>query len=183
MYVECYDEVGAQVYDTLLRHTLQDLKLARAISAIKIFIDPRDAIFICAVKLEKASTPVYLDDIASYKYEDGILKIRIDDENYIPDLLKALWTSEGRQNVNQPDRYKMEVTNPQLDPDNYIVHNPSEELKRKVYDAIFRIMPEGFRMTRNASQGNMICVMSSDEIIDVKWDKKFEEVINEVKNS
>ena len=36
MFVECYDEVGAQVYDTLLRTTLQDLKLARAIQDIKI---------------------------------------------------------------------------------------------------------------------------------------------------
>lgn len=46
MYVECYDEVGAEVYDTLLRHALQELKLARAINAVKVFIDPRDAIFI-----------------------------------------------------------------------------------------------------------------------------------------
>ena len=42
-------------------------------------------------------------------------------------------------------------------------------------------MPEGFRMTRNASQGNLICIMSSDEIIDEKWNKKFNEVIEEVK--
>jgi putative methanogenesis marker protein 17 len=183
MYVECYDEVGAQVYDTLLRHTLQDLKLARAINAIKIFIDPREALFIGVVKLEKASQPVYLNDIASYKMEDGVLKILVEDENYIPNLLKALWVSEGRHNVNQPDRYKMEVSNPQLDPDNFIVHDPSEELKRKVYDALFRVMPEGFRMTRNASEDNMVCIMSSDEIIDVKWDKKFKEVIEEDRNA
>ena len=74
MYVECYDEVGAQVYDTLLRHTLQDLKLARAISAIKIFIDPREALFIGVVKLEKASQPIYLTDMAKHKMENGILK-------------------------------------------------------------------------------------------------------------
>jgi putative methanogenesis marker protein 17 len=70
-----------------------------------------------------------------------------------------------------------------LDPDNFIVHDPSEELKRKVYDALFRVMPEGFRMTRNASEDNMVCIMSSDEIIDVKWDKKFKEVIEEVRNA
>ena len=31
MYVECYDEQGAQAYDTILRYTLQELKLAKAI--------------------------------------------------------------------------------------------------------------------------------------------------------
>jgi hypothetical protein len=29
----------------------------------------------------------------------------------------------------------------------------------------------------------MVCIMSSDEIIDVKWDKKFKEVIEEVRNA
>ena len=182
MYVECYDEVGAQVYDTLLRHTLQDLKLARAISGIKIFIDPREALFIGVVKLEKASQPVYLKDMASYKMENGILKILVDNENFLPDLLRVLWIKEGRVNVSQPDRYKIEITNPTIDPKNLVVVDPSKELKRKVYDALFRVMPEGFRMTKNASQGNMICIMSSDEIIDEKWNKKFNEVIDEVRN-
>ena len=176
MYVECYDEVGAEVYDTLLRHALQELKLARAIK------DPRDAIFIAVVKLEKASQPIYLKDMASYKYEDDLLKILIDNENYTPDLLRVLWREEGRVNVAQPDRYKIEISNPTIDPENLMVVDPSKELKRRVYDALFRVMPEGFRMTRNASEGNLVCLMSSDEIIDEKWNKKFNEVIEEVKN-
>ena len=182
MYVECYDEVGAEVYDTLLRHALQELKLARAINAVKVFIDPRDAIFIAVVKLEKASQPIYLKDMASYKYEDDLLKILIDNENYTPDLLRVLWREEGRVNVAQPDRYKIEISNPTIDPENLMVVDPSKELKRRVYDALIRVMPEGFRMTRNASEGNLVCLMSSDEIIDEKWNKKFNEVIEEVKN-
>ena len=182
MYVECYDEVGAQVYDTLLRHTLQDLKLARAISAIKIFIDPREALFIGVVKLEKTSQPVYLHDMATYKMDNGILKILIENENYLPDLLRVLWIKEGRVNVAQPDRYKIEINNPTINPKELIVVDPSRELKRKVYDALFRVMPEGFRMTKNRSYDNMICIMSSDEIIDEKWNEKFNEVIEEVRN-
>ena len=182
MYVECYDEVGAQVYDTLLRHALQDLKLARAISAIKLFIDPRDALFIGVVKLEKASQPIYLTDMASYTIKDNILKIKIENENYLPNLLRVLWQEEGRVNVAQPDRYKIEIKNPSIDADNLMILDPSTELKQKVYDALFRVMPEGFRMTRNASRGNLICLMSSDEIIDEKWNKKFDEMIEEVEN-
>lgn len=182
MYVECYDEVGAQVYDTLLRHTLQDLKLARAISAVKLFIDPGEALFIGVVKLEKASQPVYLTDMASHTTEDNVLKIKIENENYLPDLLRVLWQEEGRVNVAQPDRYKIEIKNPSVDADNLMILDPSQELKQKVYDALFRVMPEGFRMTRNASRGNLICLMSSDEIIDEKWNRKFEEVIEEVEN-
>jgi putative methanogenesis marker protein 17 len=113
--------------------------------------------------------------------ENGMLKIQIDNENYLPDLLRVLWIKEGRVNVSQPDRLKIEISNPTINPSNLIVVDPSKELKRKVYDALFRIMPEGFRMTKNASDGNMVCIMSSDEIIDEKWNKKFNEVIEEVK--
>ncbi len=182
MYVECYDEQGAQAYDTILRYTLQELKLAKAINGIKIFIEPREALFIGVIRLAPASFPIYLKDMASFKYENDILKIRVEKEDYLPDLLRVLWKEEGRANVSQPDRYKIEVSNPTIDPENFLVINPSKELKRKVYDALFRIMPEGFRITRNASQKDMVCIMSSDQIIDEKWDKKFEEIIEEVRN-
>jgi putative methanogenesis marker protein 17 len=120
--------------------------------------------------------------MASYKMDNGILKILIENENYLPDLLRVLWIKEGRVNVAQPDRYKIEITNPTINPKDLIVVDPSRELKRKVYDALFRVMPEGFRMTKNRSYDNMICIMSSDEIIDEKWNEKFNEVIEEVRN-
>ena len=65
MYVECYDEQGAQAYDTILRYTLQELKLAKAIDDIKVFIEPRDALFMGVVKLAPPSAPIYLKDMAS----------------------------------------------------------------------------------------------------------------------
>lgn len=182
MYVECYDEQGAQAYDTILRYTLQELKLAKAINGIKVFIEPREALFIGVVRLAPPSAPVYLKDMATYKIEDEILKIKIDKEDYTPDLLRVLWENEGRGNVSQPDRYKIEVKDPQVDPDNLLIKDPYHELKRKVYDAMFRIMPEGFRITHNKSEKDMICLMSSDQIIDAKWYDKFDEIIREVRN-
>ncbi|MDO5852010.1 MAG: methanogenesis marker 17 protein [Methanobacteriaceae archaeon] len=181
MFVECYDKTGAEVYDMILRTTLQDLQLARSVHAIKVFIEPREAIFIAAVKIEKTSTPIYLSDMASYESKDGKLYIDIDNENYLPNLLKKLWLIESRNNISQPDRYKVIVNDYSFDPDKLIVSDPSKELKRKIYDALFRIMPEGFRLSKNTSKGNIISLISSDEIFDEKWNDKLEEVIEEVK--
>ncbi|MCI5867119.1 MAG: methanogenesis marker 17 protein [Methanosphaera sp.] len=182
MYVECYDEQGAQAYDTILRYTLQELKLAKAIDDIKVFIEPRDALFMGVVKLAPPSAPIYLKDMASYKVEGDILKIKVEKEDYTPDLLRVLWDLEGRSNVSQPSRYKIEIPYPSFDPDELMIINSHEELKRKVYDALFRIVPEGFRITYNASEGNMVCLMCSDQIIDDSWYEKFDELIDEVKN-
>ena len=181
MFVECYDESGAEVYDMILRTTLQDLQLARSVHAIKVFIEPRDAIFIAAVKIEKTSTPIYLNDMAFYEKKDNKLYIDIDNENYLPELLKKLWLIESRSKISQPDRYKVIVEDYSFDPDKLIVSDPSSELKRKIFDALFRIMPEGFRLTRNTSEGNIISLISSDEVFDDKWNDKLEEVIEEVK--
>ena len=182
MYVECYDEQGAQAYEKILRYTLQDLKLAKAINGIKIFIEPRDAVFIGVIRLAPPSAPIYLKDMATYKMEDGILKIKIDKEDYTPDLLRELWKKEGRANVAQPDRYRIEVKEPSFNPDDFLVFNPYKELKRKVYDAILRIVPEGFRISHNRSERDMVCLLCSDQIIDESWYAKFDEIIEEVRN-
>jgi putative methanogenesis marker protein 17 len=90
MQVECYDETGREVYDMILRQILQDVQIVRAVKDVRIYIDPRDPIFIIAIQYQKTAPPVLLDDFAEYKYdaEANEVFIRIEDENYLPELLK-----------------------------------------------------------------------------------------------
>ena len=67
MQVECYDESGREVYDMILRQILQDVQIGRAIKDIRIYIDPREPVFIIALQYLKTSPPVVLEDIAEYK--------------------------------------------------------------------------------------------------------------------
>lgn len=61
------------------------------------------------------------------------------------------------------------------------VHDPAEDLKKKVYDAIFRIIPEGFKVVQHLSEDNVIAMVCSDEIIKDEWVKKRDEMIKELK--
>lgn len=90
MYVECYDENGREVYDMILRHILQEVQIGRAVNDVRIYVDPREPVFIIAVKYEKAAPPVVLEDFAEYEYDPEANEgfIRIKDENYLPELLK-----------------------------------------------------------------------------------------------
>ena len=56
-----------------------------------------------------------------------------------------------------------------------------EDLKKKIYDAIFRIIPEGFKVIEQLSKGNVIAMVCSDEIIKKEWIKKRDEMIKELK--
>jgi len=184
MIVECYDEKGAEVYEMIIKHVMQEIQVTRSINDIRVYVDPREPVFIIAIKVEKTSKPVTIEDFAEYKYdkkEDKIF-IRIKDETYLPELLKKLWETEGREKIQQPSRFEVIINNPASKIEGMIVVDPAEKLKRKIYDAIFRILPEGFRVIRDLSQGNIIAMTSSDEILKDEWIEKGKEIVEEMKD-
>ncbi len=183
MIVESYDKNGADVYEMVIRQTLQDLQLSRAIRDMKVFTDPREPVFIIVIKYEKAASPITIDDFTEYEYkkEENNLYIRVKDETYLPELLKKLWEMEGRENIQQPSRDEIIISNPKVKVEGIPIHDPAEDLKKKIYDAIFRIIPEGFRVIKQLSEGNVIAMVCSDEIIKDEWVKKRDEMIKELK--
>ncbi len=182
MLVECYDEQGADVYEMIIKQIVQDVQVYRAISDMKVFVDPREPVFIIAVKYEKAASPITIDDFTEYKYkkEENKLHIRVKDETYLPELLQKLWDTEGREKIEQPTRYEIIINDPEAELKGMIIHDPSEDLKKKLYDAIFRIIPEGFKVIDHKSKGNIISMLCSDEIIKDEWIEKRDKMIEEL---
>jgi putative methanogenesis marker protein 17 len=184
MKVECYDENGAAVYDMIVRHILQEVQVTRSIADLRVYVDPREPLFIIVVKLEKASPPVVIEDFTEYEFNKAgnEMFIKIKDETYLPDLLEKLWEKEGRNKIHQPNRFEVIIDDPTADLQGMVVRNPQNDLKKKVYDAIFRIIPEGFRVIDHRSEDNIIALTCTDEMMKDEWLKKTDEIIAEVKN-
>lgn len=183
MIVESYDKSGAEVYEMVIRQTLQDLQLSRSIKDMKVFTDPREPVFIIVVKYEKAASPITIDDFTEYKYDKNENKtyIKVKDETYLPELLKKLWEIEGREKIQQPSRFEIIIDSPKAELKGMVIHDPKEDLKKKIYDAIFRIIPEGFKVIQRSSEDHIIAMVCSDEIIKDEWIKKKDEMIKEIK--
>ena len=126
-----------------------------------------------------------MEDFTEYKYDPDANEtfIRIKDEKYLPELLKKLWEIEGRNKIHQPSRFEVIIDDPQVKLEGMVVHDPEEDLKKKVYDAIFRIIPEGFRVVDHYSEGNIIALTCSDEYIKEEYLKKTREIIKEMKEN
>ncbi len=184
MKVECYDEDGAAVYDMIVRHILQEVQVTRSIGDLRVYVDPREPLFIIVVKLEKASAPVVIEDFTEYEFNKAgnEMFIKIKDEKYLPDLLEKLWETEGRNKIHQPNRFEVIIDDPTADLQGMVVRDPQDDLKKKVYDAIFRIIPEGFRVIDHRSEDNIIALTCTDEMMKNEWLKKTDEIIAEVKN-
>ena len=184
MKVECYDENGAEVYDMIIRHILQEVQVTRSIGDLRVYVDPREPLFIIVVRLEKASKPVVIEDFTEYEFNKAgnEMFIKIKDETYLPELLERLWEMEGRNKIHQPNRFEVIIDDPTKDLEGLIIRDPQEDLKKKVYDAIFRIIPEGFRVIDHRSEDNIIALTCTDEMMKDEWIEKTEEIIAEVKN-
>jgi putative methanogenesis marker protein 17 len=185
MLVECYDQKGAEVYELIVRQILQDLQITRSVKDMRVFVDPREPVFIIAIKVEKTASPLAFEDLAEYEYdaEEDKATIRIKEETYLPNLLEKLWELEGRDRISQPSRFEVVIYNPTTKLDGMIIYDPAENLRRKIYDAIFRILPEGFRVIRDLSDGEIVAMTCTDELMKEEWVDKCREMIEDLKTA
>ena len=182
MLVECYDERGAEVYEIIIKQIFQDLVLGASVDDLRAYVNPDDPVFVLAIKMKKTSSAVAFGDVATFTYvkEDDLTRIIVDDENYLPNILKQLWKRYSREEIYQPNRYQLEIAGDHVDLKTIIVDDPHSNLQRRVYDAIFRILPEGFKIIKDMSTEDIVTVVATDELIADAWIEKANEYIAEL---
>ena len=182
MLVECYDERGAEVYDIIIKQIFQDLVLGASVDDLKAYVNPDDPVFVLAIKMRKTSTVVKFEDVANVIYDknDDVTRILIDNENYLPNILKQLWKQFSRDEIYQPNRYQLEIKGDNSDLKDIVIDDPHSNLQRRIYDAIFRILPEGFKNIKDLSTDDIVTVVATDELIKDAWIDKAHEFIDEL---
>ncbi|MEE1128621.1 MAG: methanogenesis marker 17 protein [Methanobrevibacter sp.] len=182
MLVECYDKKGAEVYEIIIKQIFQDLVLGASVDDLKAYVNPDDPVFVLAIKMKKTSKVVLFKDVANliYNNDNDVTTILVDNENYLPNILKRLWRLFSRDEIYQPNRYQLELSGNHMDLESLVVDDPHSNLQRRIYDAIFRILPEGFKIIKDLSTENIVCVVATDELIKDAWIEKANEYISEL---
>lgn len=182
MLVECYDEKGAEVYEIIIKQIFQDLVLGSSVDDLKAYVNPDDPVFVLAIKMKKTSNAIAFTDVANLTYDKArdVTMILIDNENYLPNILKRLWRLFSRDEIYQPNRYQLEIEGNHMDLETLIVDDPHSNLQRRIYDAVFRILPEGFKIIKDMSTEDIVCVVATDELIKDAWIEKANEYIAEL---
>lgn len=182
MLVECYDERGAEVYEIIIKQIFQDLVLGASVDDLKAYVNPDDPVFVLAIKMRKTSNVVLFEDVANVTYDKqrDVTMILIDNENYLPNILKQLWRQFSRDEIYQPNRYQLEINGDYSELKSIVVDDPHSNLQRRIYDAIFRILPEGFKNIKDLSTEDIVTVVATDELIKDDWIEKAHEFIDEL---
>ena len=182
MLVECYDEKGAEVYEIIIKQIFQDLILGTSVDDLQAYVNPDDPVFVLAIKMRKTSKAITFEEVANLTYmkNDDKTMILIDNENYLPNILKELWKRFSRDEIYQPNRYQLEIAGDHTDLASIVVDDPHSNLQRRIYDAVFRILPEGFKIVKDLSTEDIVCVVATDELIKDAWIEKAHEYIDEL---
>ncbi len=161
-------EPGAdQAYVDITNDVLLDHVLAKAVAKIHILIDPEYPLFIAVGTLGRLPPSVRLRDMAEVSFEPGTVRLGINDETHLAALLDRLWAAYGKNRVEQPDRWTVEIADQPDLPVNreiaeMVVTDPTEGLVRDLIYALLSIAPEGFRV-REHKYGNGRFWLASSE--------------------
>ena len=182
MLVECYDERGAEVYEIIIKQIFQDLVLGASVDDLKAYVNPDDPVFVLAIKMRKTSNVIKFDDVANLTYDkvNDKTMILVDNENYLPNILKILWMQFSRDEIYQPNRYQLEIKGDYTKLCSVVVDDPHSNLQRRIYDAVFRILPEGFKNIKDLSSGDIVAIVATDELIKDEWIEKCQEFMGEL---
>jgi len=178
--VEGTEKYGTDSYVDLFNGILLDVGLTRMVEAVRFVIKPSDPLFLISIRTRKAPGLVKVSDIADISATEGGTMVTIRDETYAPTLISVLWQKYGRERVDQLTRLELfcrgvpekEILDLGLD--------PGEELKSKILDAIWRLLPEGFKIRHNISLERITTVAATEHEMKKEWIEMAEKIHSEM---
>jgi putative methanogenesis marker protein 17 len=164
--VEGSEEYGNEVYVELFERILIDLGLTNRVEGAKLLIYPEKHLFIVTVRMRQARTTVKVDEVADVSDREGNAFLVIRNESYAPALLALLWKQFGRERIEQLSRLEILAHGVTTERIEGLQISPGEELRKEVLDAIWRLLPEGFKVRHNLFDENVMTIVSTEHTMD-----------------
>jgi len=167
--VEGSEEYGNDVYVELFERILIDLGLTNRVEGAKLLIYPEKHLFIVTVMMRQARTSVKVSEVADVSDRDGNAYLVIRNESYAPPLLALLWKQFGRERIEQLSRLEILAHGITAKKIESLQISPGEELRKEVLDAVWRLLPEGFKVRHNLFDKNVMTIISTEHTMEEEF--------------
>ncbi|MGD0817326.1 MAG: methanogenesis marker 17 protein [Methanomassiliicoccales archaeon] len=152
-------------YTQLLERTLVDMGITTSIEKVKMIIRPADPLFIISIRTRKAGGSRMVSEISTIEEKEGGTFIAINDENYAPRLLSLLWRTFGRERIEQITRLEIFAKGTTAKEIESLRLDPEEELKKKLLDVIWRLLPEGFKVRHEVASEMCMTITATERTL------------------
>jgi putative methanogenesis marker protein 17 len=180
--VEGDEAFGAKKYRELIMDILQDLGLIRSIGRLYVYIDIKKPFFSVYGLLRSGIPPLTAKDVGDVMKVQGGYQVKINDEEHMSDLLRALWERYGRERVDQPARDVLIIAS-DSSPADLMVADLEAEFLQDLTDALVRIAPEGFRNRRNEMTKDSFFFIAAEEQLTKEMVSEIKEKIRGMENA
>lgn len=175
--VESPEAWAVTAYTDIANDVLLDHNLARAIQRFHIELDPEYPLFIAVGLFGRLPSAVHLKDFAEVTFAPGKVTLGINNETHLAALLDQLWDRYGRNRVEQPDRWTVEIVEDAdfpVDKDlaETVVSDPSVGLVRDLIYALLAIAPEGFRVRKHHYENGRFWLAASENTLPDDLDER-----------
>ncbi|MFP4546150.1 MAG: methanogenesis marker 17 protein [Methanomassiliicoccales archaeon] len=177
---EGQEEWGNEHYEELFRRILVDLGITRLVEEARMIIRPKDPLFLVSIRTKRTSGKRKITDIASLRETSKGTVVEISDENYAPRLISLLWQLYGRERVDQQSRLELVIRGESEEEIQKLTMDPEEELKEKVLDAVWRLLPEGFKVRHNIYSEGLLTIAATEHEMRQEWKEEAERVHREM---
>ncbi len=171
------DACGNESYRALYDEIMYDVGKQAMLEGAYLLLKPEVPLFVISVRLRARPAAKKIGDVAMTRAERGTVYVSISDEMYAPGVLQSLWKAYGRDNVQQSDRLDISVTGPDSSAEvDAIEVEAREQPIQEILGALWRVLPEGIRNRRVLTDGNIITVMATEEIVRPEHMREAEEI-------
>jgi putative methanogenesis marker protein 17 len=175
------DEYGNEAYRSLFENIMSEVGKAVSIERARVFLDPKTPLFVFTVILRDNPESKRISDAASIRTEGKEVFVSISDENYAPEILSALWRKYGRDRVDQQTRFDVVIENGDADLIANMEIASGEDAKKEIIGALWRVIPEGIKARYNLSEGRVITIAATEEIVTAEIKEAAMRMHNEAK--
>ena len=177
------DEYGNEAYKTLFNTIMNDVGKALIVEKVKLVLRPDVPMFIFSVKLINEPGIKTIADAADLRPEGTELHMSISEERYAPAILSNLWKRYGRNNIDQQTRFDLVIHGGDEKTVSEMVIDSGNESKKEIIGALWRILPEGIKARHNISEGSIITILATEEVVKPEMKEEAQRVHDSMKGA
>ncbi len=180
--VESSEGFGGESYEGLFKRIVQDLGIYRNVDEARMIMRPDIPFFLVSVRMRSPSSTSSIGEATELRDAPEGARLTILDENFAPAILRWLWDAYGRDRTDQLSRLELVVKGVKADELRDVEIQSMERQKSQLLDALWRILPEGFKVRHNLTNRSTITLMTTEACMSREWIELAEKVHEEMSN-
>lgn len=175
--VDSDDKKGGELYELLARRTVEDLALTGSVLAMRLYIRPDVPLFIIKIKFREFVGRNTLGELSRIVERENGVKVTLESEIDLGDALKALWSTFGRDKVEQGGRLDILMTGVTAEQLKDIkIRDKAIDVSVRINELASRIIPEGLRVRYVAKEEGVMTFVAAEDPIKEEWKRTASEI-------